>query len=194
MHSFGVKWITAIALAIALAGCATTAPAGNEATASPSKPLVTMAESGQCAEVQSRVDVLFTTYDQWLGPLENLASSYGESESDLRRYLQTNSKLIDVPRDLWTSAETGSAAGIELRTADLREELWKSVFIGVPPLVPEQASAKRLVDARWANALTAASPQTPSGTPFLQALGVLDTFPLYGNVLKDFMTSYCPVT
>ena len=183
MHSFGVKWITAIALAISLAGCSTTAP---------SETLVTMAESGQCAEVQSRIDVHFTAYDQLLGYLENLASSYGESESDLRRYLQTNSKLIDVPRDLWSSAEAGSAAGIELRIADLREELWKSVFIGVPPLVPEQASAKRLVDARWANALTAASPQTPSGTPFLQGVGVLETFPPYANRLKEFMTSYCP--
>ena len=185
MHSFGVKWITAIALAISLAGCSTTAP---------SETLVTMAESGQCAEVQGRVDVLFTAYDQLLGYLKAVTPPiYGETENDLRRYLQTFSQqLADIPRELWTSVETGTALGIQSRTADVMEELRKSVFIGVPPLTPEQASIRLLVEARRTDAVTATYNQPPSDTPFLQGVGVLETFPPYANRLKEFMTSYCP--
>jgi hypothetical protein len=188
MHSFGAKWITVIALAVSLAGCTPTAPAEIEPSASPSETVVTMKEWGQCAEVQSRIDVLFAAYDEWLGRLE-IAALIGGSENDLRGYLQNRAQL-DIPRELWTTVETGLESG----TASLREAIDQQIFLGVPTLVPQQEAAYSLIFQKKIDALIAASRQPPSDTPFMQGLRVLDTFPQYGNSLKDFMTSYCTAT
>lgn len=185
MHPSKLTWVAVIALLLSLAGCSAGATADSTPPASPTETLVTMAESGKCAETQSRVDVLFAAYEDWLYRLE-MAASLDGSGNDLRGYLQSRSQL-DIPRELWTTVESG----LEGATATLREAIDKPIFIELPYLVSEQQTAMSLLSVRKVDAVIAASRQPPSDTPFLQSLRVLGAFPPYGNALKDFMTSYC---
>ena len=191
MRSLKLSLLAAFAIQFAISGCA---PAGTSGAtpavsptpaASPSTAPVTMKESGKCAVAQTKADVLFAAYDDWLEHIKFTASFDGFGD-DLRTYLLQRSNR-DIPKELWTVQEDL----IEIKNGEFRAAIGVTLAEDWGQLVPEQEAALQLVFKKRAAAIVAASPGSSSDNTFLLSVRMLDAFPDYGNELKMFLKKYC---
>jgi len=183
MRNTKIKWVTPVAVLLALSACTSAGTSSPSPDVSPTAAPVTIAESGNCTDLKSRSDVLLAAYDTWLSELKFVAS-ISNLESNLRQYLENESAM---PPEL----QLATVKSVERENLKFKEAILQPLSFDWPLLVPEEERVWKIVEDDQFKAVLAANRQPPSGNEYLRALDILDGFPPYGNSVKGFIARFC---